>query len=244
MITAIESTTACFNDEPYTRSLEATIVHVQDDRVLLDRTIFYPTGGGQPGDTGRLVLDDNRQFRVMDTLRDGDNPELIWHQLEQAGAIQPGQKATCEIDWERRYRHMKMHTCLHLLCSLIDAPVTGCSIAESKGRLDFDLPESLDKIIVTEQLNHLIRQGLEVKHFYTEPEKMAELSSLVRTESVSPPVLQGVVRLIEVAGTDLQPCGGTHVKNTSEIGPVVCSKIQKKSRTNRRFTLTWQEEIG
>lgn len=242
---AIKSTVPYFNDQPYTRSLSATIAHVQGNRVLLDRTIFYPTGGGQPGDTGALTLEDSRRLRVIDTVRDESNPELIWHLLEEdAGAVKIGQAVTCEIDWERRYRHMRMHTCLHLLCSLIDAPVTGCSIGEDKGRLDFDLPEPVDKIVLTEKLNYLINQELSVRHFYEEPQKLAEQPSLVRTESVSPPVLQGVVRMIEVTGTDLQPCGGTHVGNTREIGSVVCSKIQKKSRTNRRFTLTWGGELS
>lgn len=240
MNTPIESTTPYFNDSPYTQSLEASIIYIEDNNVLLDRTIFYPTGGGQPGDTGTLTLEDKRELQVVDTVRDNNNPELIWHRIEQIeGTVLPGQKVVCNIDWERRYRHMRMHTCLHLLCSFVDAPVTGCSIAEDKGRLDFDLPDPMDKIVVTERLNHLINQGMEVRHFYSEPEKMEGQSSLVRTESVSPPVLQGVVRMIEIAGTDLQPCGGTHVKNTKEIGSVVCSKIQKKSRTNRRFTITW-----
>lgn len=244
MTAAIKSTEPCFNDEPYTRALEATILHVDGDQLLLDRTIFYPTGGGQPGDTGTLTLADGRQLTVTDTARDPDNPELIWHRVatdDTDDAPHPGQAVHCEIDWDRRYRHMRMHTCLHLLCSLIDAPVTGCSIAADKGRLDFDLPDPVDRIIVTEKLNHLIHQGLDVRHFYTEPESIA---SLVRTEAVSPPVLQGAVRMVEVTGTDLQPCGGTHVQNTREIGSVICTKIQKKSKTNRRFSLTWQDNVA
>jgi Ser-tRNA(Ala) deacylase AlaX len=243
MNTAIENTMPYFNDSPYTRSLEASVVCAQDNEVLLDRTIFYPTGGGQPGDTGTLTLEDGEVLQVVDTVRDGNNPGLIWHRIESIeDALLPGQKVVCDINWERRYRHMRMHTCLHLLCSFIDAPVTGCSIAEDKGRLDFDLPDSVDKVTVTEKLNHLVNQGLEVRHFSAEPEKIEGLSRLVRTGSVSPPVLQGVVRMVEVAGTDLQPCGGTHVKNTEEIGSVICSRIQKKSRTNRRFTLIWERD--
>lgn len=245
MNAAINSTIPYFDNEPYTRSLEATVVNAQGGWVLLERTIFYPTGGGQPGDTGTLKLLSGLRLQVIDTQRDENNPGLIWHQLKQGNAVvEPGQKVLCEIDWERRYRHMRMHTCLHLLCSMIDAPVTGCSIGEDKGRLDFDLPEPMDKAQVTKKLNHLISQGLEVRHFYEDPGVLVDQPGIVRTESLSPSLLQGSVRMIEVVGTDLQPCGGTHVSNTREIGAVVCTKIQKKSRTNRRFTLSWDENLG
>lgn len=237
----IKNSMPYFNDSPYACSLESSIVFVQGDEVLLDRTIFYPAGGGQPGDTGILTLEDGRKLQVVDTTRDEKHPDLIWHRIESAkGAVQLGQKIICDLHWDRRYRHMRMHTCLHLLCSLIDAPVTGCSISEDKGRLDFDLADPIDKITVTEKLNSLINQELVVRHFYTKSEELMRASKIFRPESASPPVHKGVVRMIEIAGVDLQPCRGTHVKNTKEIGLVTCSRIQKKSRTNRRFTLLFE----
>ncbi|MDN6320785.1 MAG: alanyl-tRNA editing protein [Marinobacter sp.] len=238
-----ESTNPYFNDSPYTKALDARIVDVQGLLVLLDRTHFYPTGGGQPGDTGSLVASSGEKFAVVNTFRDDKNAELIWHQMEAFGSeLAVGTEVTGHIDWNRRYRHMQMHTCLHLLCSLIDAPVTGCGIAEDKGRLDFDLQEPMDKLKVTEQLNHLIQRGIPVRNFNVQPENTKDFSNLVRTASVQPPVLQGVIRMIEVEGTDVQPCGGTHVSNTKEIGSIVCAKIQKKSKTNRRFTLRWENQ--
>lgn len=232
-------TRALFDEAPYQHCFTARVLAVSEQGVALDQTLFYPTGGGQPGDQGHLLLPDGSAVAVLGTQRDPLLRALIWHQLEDgtAARLQAGMEVQGCLDWELRHRHMRMHTCLHLLCALIDAPVTGCSIAADKGRLDFDLPEStLDKEQLTTQLNELITAALEVRAQELPASEYNRLLELCRTR-IPPPANQGVVRVIDIPGIDLQPCGGTHVQNTAEIGVVVCDKIEKKSRHNRRVTL-------
>lgn len=228
-----------FDDSVYQRAFTAHVVAISEQSVALDYTLFYPTGGGQPGDTGHLILPDGSSIDVIGTLRDPLQPELIWHQLgADPGFISTGFELQGRIDWERRYQHMKMHTCLHLLCSIIDAPVTGCGIDHEKGRLDFDLPEmTLDKEAITRELNVLVNAGLEVRPRLMQASEYATIPVITRAEAVAPPMRQGTVRVIEIQGGKIQPCGGTHVRNTREIGRVYCDKIKKKSKHNRRVTL-------
>ncbi len=227
-----------FRSDPYARSCEATVVGIHENGLELDRTVFYPTGGGQPGDTGTLRLEDGSEFRVVDT-RKGDRPGEILHVVE--AAVTPcrlGQKILAEIDWDRRYRLMRMHTCLHLLCAVIPAGVTGGSVRDGSGRLDFDLPESgLEKEVVSASLNRLIEANHPVRARWITDEELAAQPDLVRTMSVSPPKGQGSVRLLDIEGVDLQPCGGTHVASTGEIGRVFVTKIEKKGRHNRRVNV-------
>ena len=227
-------THALFDDTPYDKNFSASVLAVGEQGVALDRTLFYPTGGGQPGDTGHFGLPDGSQVRVLGTQRDPQLRSLIWHQVEvDPGRITQGMSLQGILDWERRLQHMKMHTCLHLLCSIVDAPVTGCSIGHEKGRLDFDLPEmTLDKANITASLIELINAGRDVKWRRIPAVAYAEALTLSRTQATPPPIFDEMVRVIEVVGVDIQPCGGTHVLNTHEIGRVYCDKIEKKSAHN------------
>lgn len=227
-----------FDHSAYEQSTDASVIAVSDNAIALDQTCFYPVGGGQPGDTGSMVLG-QQQLVVSNTYRDKQNLELVWHELDGASNLPSvGDQLASKIDWDRRFLHMRMHTCLHLLCSLIDAPVTGCGISTDKGRLDFDLPEmTLDKNELSDQLNELIIANHEVEKLHITDNIEQEIERLTRSKHVKPPIIGGAVSLVKIADIDLQPCGGTHVAGTAEIGEVVCSKIQKKSKHNRRITL-------
>ena len=228
-----------FRAEPYTRSCEARVSAVDGEAVRLDRTVFYPVGGGQPGDTGILRADDGAVFAVRDT-RKGSAGDDILHLLDpDTPAPAPGSRVVAELDWERRYRHMRMHTCLHLLSAVIDAPVTGGQLTADKGRLDFDVDRKLDKLAVQDELNALIARDLPVAARWISDEALAAQPELVKTMRVKPPSGQGRVRVIDVDGIDLQPCGGTHVARTGEIGPVIVRKIESKGRHNRRVSLAF-----
>ena len=228
-----------FRADPYARTCEATVGTAGDGAVRLDRTVFYPTGGGQPGDTGVLRMDDGAEIAVHDT-RKGDGADEVLHLIDPDSAPPaPGSRVVAEIDWERRYRHMRMHTCLHLLSAVIDAPVTGGQLTAEKGRLDFDVDAKLEKAAVQEALNALIAQDFPVAARWISDEALAAQPELVKTMRVKPPSGQGRVRVIDVAGIDLQPCGGTHVARTGEIGPIIVRKIESKGRHNRRVSLAF-----
>ncbi|GAA0591387.1 alanyl-tRNA editing protein [Caenispirillum bisanense] len=226
-----------FRDDAYLKDCEATVTDVAAGAVVLDRTVFYPTGGGQPGDCGVLRLGEGAEVRIADTVKDKDSGEIL-HVLADGETPPPvGSRVTAIIDWDRRHRHMRMHTCLHLLCSLVPGAVTGGSVGDGKGRLDFDLEESPDKDDLTRRLNDLIAADTPVTHRWISDEDLAANPEMVRTMSVKPPSGSGRVRVIDVDGVDLQPCGGTHVARTGEIGPVEVTKIEKKGRLNRRINL-------
>ncbi|MDE0049755.1 MAG: alanyl-tRNA editing protein [Rhodospirillales bacterium] len=228
-----------FRADPYARTCEATVGAAESGTVRLDRTVFYPTGGGQPGDTGVLRAGDGTEFQVLDT-RKGEGGDDVLHLIDpDRPAPAPGSRVVAALDWERRYRHMRMHTCLHLLSAVVDAPVTGGQLTAEKGRLDFDVDAKLEKAAVQDQLNALIVRDFPVAARWISDEALAEQPELVRTMRVKPPSGQGRVRLIDVAGIDLQPCGGTHVARTGEIGPIVVRKIESKGRQNRRVTLAF-----
>lgn len=231
------ATREIFRADAYARECAARIVRVTEDGLHLDQTVFYPEGGGQPGDIGVLVLADGREIVIRDT-RKGAVPGEIIHILEQpVPKLHPDTAVTARIDWARRHRLMRMHTCLHLLSAVIVAPVTGGAVGDGYGRLDFDLPETPDREAVSEHLNRLIRENHSVSISWITDAELAARPELVKTMSVKPPAGAGRVRLIDVAGVDLQPCGGTHVKATAEIGPVEIVKIEKKGRQNRRVKL-------
>ena len=224
-----------FRQDACARSCEARITAVDGAGVRLDRTVFYPTGGGQPGDVGELIRGGGTVIRIVDTRKGEATGEIVHVPETPADPGITGSEVTARIDWNRRHRLMRMHTCLHLLCSLIPAPVTGGSIRDGSGRLDFDLPEStLDKQDLTARLNRLITEDHAVTPRWIGEEELDANPSLVRTMSVAPPRGQGKVRLLEIEGVDLQPCGGTHVASTGEIGRVRVTKIEKKGRQNRR----------
>lgn len=231
-----------FRTDSYATECEAVVTAVDENGVQLDRTVFYPMGGGQPGDTGVLRSAAGEEVRIADT-RKGDAPGQILHIPESdASALKSGDKVTALIDWDRRYRLMRMHTCLHLLCSVVDGGVTGGSVRDGSGRLDFDLPEpTLDKEHITSELNRLIGENRSVQFRWITDEEMASKPELVRTMSVKPPSGQGRVRLVEIEGLDLQPCGGTHLASIGEIGQVRIRKIEKKGKHNRRVNVVLEE---
>jgi misacylated tRNA(Ala) deacylase len=229
-----------FRDDAYARSCPARVIAVDERGIRLDRTVFYPTGGGQPGDSGVLRLADGATIAIVDAVKGAGVDEVI-HVLA-AGSAQPemGAEVTAAIDWERRHRLMRMHTCLHLLCAVVPGAVTGGSVGDGRGRLDFDVPgASLDKEAITAGLNKLIAEGHAVAPRWIDDAELEAHPELVRTMSVKPPSGAGKVRLLEIAGVDLQPCGGTHVRNTAEIGPVEITKIENKGRQNRRINLAF-----
>jgi misacylated tRNA(Ala) deacylase len=229
-----------FRDDAYLKSCDAAVLGVDERGIRLDRTVFYPTGGGQPGDTGALRRADGSTVAIADA-RKGDTLEDVLH-IPAPGAVLPtiGEKVIAEIDWGRRYRLMRMHTCLHLLCAVVPGAVTGGQISDGKGRLDFDIPgEGLDKAVLTEKLNALISADHAVSPRWITDEELAAAPDLVRTMSVKPPTGYGKVRLLDIAGVDLQPCGGTHIRHTAEIGRVEVTKIENKGKQNRRVNLAF-----
>jgi misacylated tRNA(Ala) deacylase len=231
-----------FRDDGYRRSCTARVTSVDERGIRLDRTVFYPTGGGQPGDSGILRLADGAEIAIADAVK-GDAADEVIH-VPAAGATLPqaGIEVTAEIDWERRHRLMRMHTCLHLLCAVVPGAVTGGAIGDGRGRLDFDVPgASLDKEAIAAALNKLIAEGHAVAPRWIDDAELAARPELVRTMSVKPPMGTGRVRLLEIAGVDLQPCGGTHVRDTSEIGRVEIGKIENKGRQNRRINVTFAD---
>ncbi len=230
-----------FREDAYVKTCEAVITHVGEQGVTLDRTVFYPTGGGQPGDSGVLRCADGREVAVLNTIK-GEGGTII-HVLEDGADVPAvGEAVSVELDWERRHRHMRMHTCLHLLCSLVEGGVTGGGIGDGRGRIDFDLPDTaLDKEAITAELNRLIDENHAVTQSWITDDEMAQRAELVRTMSVKPPSGQGRVRLMEIAGVDLQPCGGTHVRATGEIGRVRVGKIENKGKHNRRVNVLFDD---
>ncbi|MCE6959058.1 alanyl-tRNA editing protein [Cereibacter sphaeroides] len=234
-------TDAIFRTDPYLREAEATVIgHTAEGGILVDRSIFYPTGGGQPGDSGVLVWDGGRLPIATTTKAEAGRIALV---PAEAQAMPPvGATVRQVLDWERRYRHMRVHTALHLLSVVIPLPVTGGQIGPERGRLDFDMPEPpADVPALEERLNALIERDLAVTEDWITDEELLADPSIVKTMSVMPPVGQGRVRLVRIgegAGqVDLQPCGGTHVARTGEIGRVEIGRIEKKGRQNRRVTI-------
>jgi len=227
-----------FRDDAYAKSCEAVVTSADERGIRLDRTVFYPMGGGQLGDTGLLRLPDGSTITIADTIK-GSAPDEVVH-VVAPGSSAPavGTAVTAEIDWERRHRLMRMHSCLHLLCAVITGDVTGGQVSDGKGRLDFNLPDTrLDKDQIEAELNRLIAEDHPVRPRWISDEEMTSRPELVRTMSVKPPMGLGRVRLLEIEGVDLQPCGGTHITHTAEIGPVEVVKIENKGKQNRRVNL-------
>lgn len=237
----MDQTGELFREDAYLKSCEAVVTAVDDKGIRLDRTVFYPTGGGQPGDTGRLRAADGTVIEVRDTVKGAAPGEIVHVPAEGAPVALPGMKVTAEIDWDRRHRLMRMHTCLHLLSSIVTGEVTGGQVSDGKGRLDFNLPDGApDKDQITAALNRLVAEDHPTGTKWITDEEMTARPELVRTMSVKPPMGRGRVRLLEIAGVDLQPCGGTHVARTAEIGAVECVKIENKGKMNRRINLAFK----
>lgn len=231
-----------FHQDPYLRRAEGLVTgHTPEGGILMDRSLFYPTGGGQPGDSGQVIWPGGRLSIATAVKAEGGQISLV---PAEATTLPPlGTRLDQQIDWDRRYRHMRVHTALHLLSVVIPLPVTGGQIGAERGRLDFDMPDPPDDLgALEERLNALIERDLPVQTDWISDAELQANPGLVKTLSVKPPMGQGRVRLVRI-GTgaeqvDLQPCGGTHVARTGEIGPVTFGKIEKKGRLNRRVTIS------
>ena len=238
-----------FRHDAYLQACDATVAAVGGHGIVLDRTVFYPLGGGQAGDSGTLVLEDGRTLAIADTRKakdeQGQPTDGIWHvpapgQEALLADLRQGLRVTARIDWERRHRLMRFHTTTHLLCHLVPQLVNGCSITPDYARLDFNMTDALDKEQLTAGIARLVAAAHPVAVGSITDEELDANPALVKSMSVQPPRGTGRIRTIRV-GTDglvdFQPCGGTHVANTSEIGAVVVTRIEKKSATTRRVVL-------
>jgi misacylated tRNA(Ala) deacylase len=234
------NTLELYRDDAYLRSCAATVIAFDERGIQLDQTVFYPLGGGQAGDAGTLTTDDVRVVKIADTRRDRDSGALLHIPAQGKPALHVGDKVKAEIDWERRYRHMRFHTATHLLCAVVPFPTNGCSITADYARLDFATgPEAIDKEQVQRELDRLVNEDHSVRTIWITDEELASRPELVRTMSVKPPSGVGRIRLLEIEGIDLQACGGTHVANVRELGKMVIAKVEKISATNRRIRLEW-----
>jgi misacylated tRNA(Ala) deacylase len=231
---------ALFRDDAYRREATAKVVRADAHGIVLDRTVFYPRGGGQAGDAGILRLADGGEIAIADTVK-GEGAEILHvpapGQEERRARIRAGDAVEARIDWERRHRHMRFHTATHLLCAIVPHQTNGCSITSEYARLDFDMVEPLDREHLERELARLVAGAHAVRTVWITDEELDAKPELVRTMSVKPPRGVGRVRLLEIEGVDLQPCGGTHVANTSEIGALKVMKIEKKSARTRRVVL-------
>ena len=233
-------TALLFRDDAYLQSTEATVVDISDDgHVVLDQSIFYPTGGGQPGDQGQMALADGSTIEISTTQwSDAEMQQIAHVPVADSTLPQVGEKVQLTLDWETRYKRMRIHTALHLLSVILPYPVTGGSIGNGDGRLDFDLPEAiLDKEDLTQKLQAMVDTQAAVSTQWITDEQLDAEPELVKTMSVQPPRGSGKIRLVKIDGLDLQPCGGTHTANIGEIGQVRIKKIEKKGKQNRRVRI-------
>jgi misacylated tRNA(Ala) deacylase len=231
-----------FRDDAYQKSCEATVTAVDGAGIRLDRTVFYPTGGGQPGDVGTLRFEDGGILPIVEARKGADHEDVVHVPEDGAALPAPGAKVIAEIDWERRHRMMRIHSCMHVLCAIVEGDVTGGQVGDGKGRLDFNLPDTrLDKEAITAALNRIVAEDHPLSSRWITEDELSQTPELVRTMSVKPPMGAGRVRLMEIEGVDLQPCGGTHVRRTGEIGPVKVTKIENKGRQNRRINIAFAD---
>ena len=227
-----------FYQDSYQKTHQSEVADKGENTLILASTIFYPMGGGQPGDTGTLSIG-GQQFEVVDT-RYGEDRQTIIHFIKEAdlSGVKTGDPVDMAIDWQRRHRLMRMHTSMHLVCSLISAQATGGQVGEFESRLDFDLQdEVVDKEQLTANLNALVDQSIDVSIGSITDQELDQNPALVRTMSVQPPRGQGTIRTISIEDTDYQPCGGTHIRNTAEIGALLVTKMKNKGKQNKRIHL-------
>ena len=241
MLAPMTPTEELFREDASLADCDAIITLVDAGGVQLDRTVFYPLGGGQAGDSGVFTLADGSALAIADTRKGAREGEIV--HLPAAGQeallarLAPGLAVRASIDRERRRRHMRFHTTTHLLCALVPHPVNGCSITQGYARLDFHMNEPLDRETLNAGLARLIAEAHPVRHRWISEAELDANPGLVRSMSVQPPRGLGRVRVLEIDGVDLQPCGGTHVANTADIGAVVVTKIEKKAAMTRRVIL-------
>ena len=233
-----------FRDDSYLQETPATVVGLTDDGgIVLDRTNFYAASGGQPGDSGSLLRADGSSIAIATAIHpDGDKTAIVHVPAEGSSLLALGDIVTARIDWDRRYKLMRMHTALHLLSVVLPFAVTGGSIGEDKGRLDFNMPEAPENLAeLAALLNAMVTDGHDVTTEWISDAEMAANPDLIKTMNVKPPMGQGRVRLVRIGSIDLQPCGGTHVRNTSEIGALSLGKIENKGKQNRRVSLLFAD---
>ena len=228
-------TSEIFRHDPYKKECEARILDFGGNWIILDQTVFYAEGGGQLGDTG-LIRVGQQEIQIENTIKEND---LIKHIFNSKFDFEIGDNVTCIIDWDRRYKLMKMHTSLHLLCSLVNAKVTGGSVGDGKGRLDFNLDYKPNKEELKDNLNDLIQGNHDITISWISTQELDKNPNLVKTMSVLPPRTNGSIRMVRIGDNiDYQPCGGTHVKNTSEIGLVEINKVENKGKLNKRVAIS------
>jgi misacylated tRNA(Ala) deacylase len=224
-----------FRKDSYLKECDATVTAVESRAVAVDRSVFYPLGGGQPGDTGSMSWTSGNA-RIVDT-RYGESGEILHFVADDSPLPAVGETVQLELDWERRYRHMRMHTAMHLLGAVLKYGVTGGNISADKSRLDFDMEDTVDKDAVGTALRALVAADHPVRCRWISEAELDANPELVRTMSVQPPRGKGDIRLLEIEGVDLQPCGGTHLRSTAEVGKVRIGKVEKKGRRNRRVNI-------
>jgi misacylated tRNA(Ala) deacylase len=234
-----------YRTDAYLRDCAARVVGVNErGGIVLDRTVFYASAGGQPGDTGTLEIEGGGGCPIATTVYDADKTTIVHVPAQGSALPQPGQTVRAVLDWDNRARLMRMHTCLHLLCSLVRFPVTGGQVGAEEGRLDFDIEDAsaVDKDQLTVDLNALVAADHRVTERWITDAELEDNPGLVRTMAVKPPMGTGKVRLVvigENGSVDLQPCGGTHVRRTGEVGAVTVTKIEKKGKLNRRVRVAF-----
>tara|TARA_Y100000815_G_scaffold120685_1_gene108917 strand:+ start:814 stop:1503 length:690 start_codon:yes stop_codon:yes gene_type:complete len=224
-----------FIEDSYLKDFDATILNIDSNKIILDRTAFYAKSGGQPGDIGKIILN-GKEINIIDTVY--DNKQNILHVCENSNDLKIDEKIKGKINWEIRYKHMRMHTALHLLCSLIPYDVTGGQISYEKSRLDFNADDKIEKEEIENKINQLVKDDHEISYQWITLEELDNQPDLVRTMSVKPPRTNNKIRLVKIGSIDLQPCGGTHVKKTKEIGNIRIGKIENKGKMNRRVNLS------
>lgn len=235
-----------FLEDAYLTNCSATVVHVNDrGGIILDQSVLYGTSGGQPGDTGTMILADGSSIEIATTVCGADKDELVLVPASPDRLPQIGETVVVEINWDRRHKLMRMHTALHLMCASIPFPVTGGQIGEMESRLDFNMPENPDREALTERLNALVQEKHPVSDRWIDDSVLEAQLNLIRTMSVKPPMGSGKVRLVSIGlddGVDLQPCGGTHVRSTAEIGSLEIYKVENKGKQNRRVRVRLLED--
>ena len=230
----IKMTVELFRNDSYLKNCTSRIIDILDDGIILDKTIFYPEGGGQLGDIGEIFYN-GKNIEITGTRY--ENKKIV-HLIEKNNYLKINDNIDIILNWDKRYSHMKVHTCLHLLCSIIPAPVTGGSIGDARGRLDFDIDTKPDKELILKQLNDLLNQDHLISINEITDHELDQNPELIRTMSVKPPRGSGKIRMISIGdGIDYQPCGGTHVNKTSEIGIVTSIKIENKGKMNKRIVI-------
>lgn len=230
--------------DPYQTRLSTQVARHREGGVVLADTIFYPQGGGQPGDTGEMILADGSRISIEDTRRDPDSGDIVHFLPENAQFPRSGSEVTLELNWSRRHRHMRMHTCLHLLSEVIPIEVTGGNLNADTARLDFNLPEGveLDKAEIETKLNQMIEEDHPVIMKMILSETLRTQPELIASMALPPPLDKPEVHLVEIQGVSLEPCGGTHVRHTAEIGRMLVKKIENKGKRNKRVIVAFADE--